>query len=185
MVSLTYGIIRAMKNSQRGFLKAIIIIICAIFILGLVAIVFLYWQTRLALNEARNPQIQTSGPAASTTSNIYEAIAKYDSIIRTIAESSYNGKDYSGSLIPNNISTNNGDGIRTSSSFVIAGMTVSQVISAVSEKGEKIFVITNSGPTQYAVYGQSPDDSTKYFCLDSSGNSNQSVGLGSIKLSCN
>ena len=49
-----------MKNSQKGFLKAFIIIICAIFILGLIAIVVLYVSTRQSLDQARQNAPQTA-----------------------------------------------------------------------------------------------------------------------------
>jgi len=48
-----------MKNTQRGFLKFFIIIVCAIFVVGLVVITFLYLQTYQALNEARTQSNQT------------------------------------------------------------------------------------------------------------------------------
>ena len=58
-----------MKNFQNGFLKAFVIVICAIIIIGIVAIMFLSWQTRQALNEARNPTSQTQPVVLNSSSS--------------------------------------------------------------------------------------------------------------------
>lgn len=169
----------AMKHSQRGFLKVFIIIICAIFVIGLLAKVFLFWQTRQALNEARNPSYTLNPPG-----NIYNMIGKSVIEIDTLAQASYNGKDYSGALVPNNTSMTNGSGINKNYKMPVTGNTTAKVLADAASNSGTLFVITNSGPTAYAVFGRIPTDPTHYYCVDSTGKSQQSVILTSARITC-
>lgn len=178
-----------MKNSQKGFLKALIIIICAVIVIGIVAIALISLQTRQALNEARNPAPVSSNPATSNNPQdqayVYNNVGKYVIDLHTLAQASFNGKDYSLVLKSNNTSMTNGSGI-ISAGFTMPGskQTPGQVLTNVTSNGGTIFVITNTGPTAYAVFGQIPGDPTKYYCVDSTGKSDHAVSLSIARTTC-
>jgi hypothetical protein len=92
--------------------------------------------------------------------------------LRTEAESKYNGTDYSSALTQNNATTTNGAGINS------ADATAVQLYTDASANGDVLFAITsNDGPKSYAIYGSQASNPGKYFCIDSTGSTSQSIAM--------
>jgi hypothetical protein len=82
--------------------------------------------------------------------------------MRTFAETEFKGNSYSSGLTSNNRTAKQGGGI-------ISKGSAKQLLDDVAAQGSMMYAITNSGPTSYAIYVRLISDSTRYFCIDSTG----------------
>ena len=138
-----------MKKYTRGFTLIELLVVIAI--IGILASIVL-----VSLNSARN-----KGKDARVASDVQQ--------LRTAFESGYNGSEYPDL---------NQDAIDASGPQTTATAALLADISA-QTGGTAVAFKTNASAvvTAYAIYGPLPSQtSTKYFCIDSTGKTNQSAG---------
>ncbi len=100
--------------------------------------------------------------------------------IRVEAFSKFNGADYSAALNPGNSTPGNANGIIAGS-----GTKGKMLTDDAVAQGGSVFAITNAGPTQFAIYGSlQAQPANTYFCLDSTGRSDQAVTTATPTVAC-
>ncbi len=142
-----------MKKFTRGFTLIELLVVIAI--IGILASIVL-----VSLNSARN-----KGKDARVISDVQQ--------MRTAFESGYNGSDYA-DLNQNALDA---AGPNTTVTAALAADAVTQ--------GAAINIVTNASATvtTYAIYGSLPSQGgTKYFCIDSTGKTNQNAAANSAAI---
>lgn len=141
-----------MKRYTRGFTLIELLVVIAI--IGILASVVL-----VSLQSARK-----KGADSRVISDVQQ--------MRTQAESSYNGTDYSSTLSVNNAAKTTGAGMQ-----VGAGTVGLQLRDDAAANGGVLFAITDAtGPKTYAIYGALPStNNASYFCIASDGSTKQST----------
>ncbi|OHA24395.1 MAG: hypothetical protein A3D50_00050 [Candidatus Taylorbacteria bacterium RIFCSPHIGHO2_02_FULL_44_12] len=150
-----------MKKYTRGFTLIELLVVIAI--IGILSSVVL-----VSLNTAR-----TKGKDSRIVSDVQQ--------LRTQAESVYNGTDYLTLLTTANTATTNGAGI-----VQTAGTVGKQLSDDAAAQGGRLFAITNTGSTAYAIFGslQSAANATTYFCIDSVGRTAAAVSTTTPTIAC-
>lgn len=141
-----------MKTYTRGFTLIELLVVIAI--IGILSSVVL-----VSLNSARN-----KGKDARVITSVQQ--------VRISAESAYDGTNYSGALAASNSTASAGSGLNLSNAAVNA------LKLDTDNQGSILYAITNAGPTSYAIYGRLPSSDSaayRYFCIDSTGSTSQSV----------
>ena len=149
-----------MKKYTRGFTLIELLVVIAI--IGILASIVL-----VSLNSARN-----KGKDVRIITSVQQ--------LRTHAESSYNGANYlvafSASFTPAATPVNGGG--------IVAGTVPTALINDVADQGSIITVVTNAGPTAYAIYGrQLTTGANSYFCIDSTGKTNTAATIATFAAS--
>ena len=149
-----------MKKYTQGFTLIELLVVIAI--IGILSSVVL-----VSLNSARN-----KGKESRVIASVQQ--------IRTLAETAYNGSDYLGILSSANTVTTNGAGISATDPAAI------QLVADVASQGGRIFAITNTGATQYAIFGSlvASTSNTAYFCISSNGSTQPASGTSTPTISC-
>ncbi|MEK7641893.1 MAG: type II secretion system protein [Patescibacteria group bacterium] len=146
-----------MKKFTRGFTLIELLVVIAI--IGILSSVVL-----VSLNSAR-----AKGKDARIVSDVQQ--------VRTALESGYNGTGYS-DIIGNAANGTNILATITGSSASANALT--QLVADAASQGGALTIRVNSGTANvvssvYAIYGQLASDNTKYFCIDSTGKTNQAA----------
>lgn len=160
-----------MKKYTKGFTLIELLVVIAI--IGILASVVL-----VSLNSARN-----KGKDARVISDVQQ--------IRTALESGYAGSSWPDIKNDGNTGgTAGGNSSCTVNGWNNSGPTASAlnqlIADACTQAGANTVRINTSGaaaPTGYAIYGQLPS-STNWFCIDSTGKTNQGVPTGNIAATC-
>lgn len=125
-------------------------LLVVIAIIGILASIVL-----VSLNSARN-----KGKDARVISDVQQ--------LRTAFESGYNGSSY-----PDLVSN------ATTTAGPQASVTAQLSADAAAQGSVVNFVTNGATATTYAIYARLVSDTTKYFCIDSTGKTNQSAGSNS------
>ncbi|MEI8249241.1 MAG: type II secretion system protein [Candidatus Taylorbacteria bacterium] len=154
-----------LHNKVAGFTLIELLVVIAI--IGILSSVVL-----VSLNSARNKGKDT---------HIISAVSQ----ARTVMESLSNGSDYSGALtgFTATAGTYTGGLQLLLTADAAAGGKLAQVITdATSTNGgtfHVVYVTNGTVPTKYVIYGGLPSQSgQRYFCMDSTGNSNALTASG-------
>lgn len=138
-----------MKKFTRGFTLIELLVVIAI--IGILASIVL-----VSLNSARN-----KGKDARVISNVQQ--------LRTAFESGYNGTNYP------DLAAN-----ATSTSGPQASVTAQLSIDIAAQGSTVNFVTNGATATAYAIYASLPSTAgSRYFCIDSTGKTNQSASANS------
>lgn len=143
------------KMKNKGFTLIELLVVIAI--IGILASVVL-----VSLNSAR-----LKGKDSRVISDVQQ--------LRTEAESKYNGTNY-GATFNNNAADTLANGRHAAG--VVTGTITTQLLddAAAQQTGGQLYAITNgASPTAYAIYGRLASNPDTYFCIDSTGNTDQSV----------
>jgi prepilin-type N-terminal cleavage/methylation domain-containing protein len=146
-----------MKKISRGFTLIELLVVIAI--IGILSSVVL-----VSLNSARN-----KGKDSRIISSVQQT--------RTALEAGYNGSAYP-DVIGNAVNGTNV--LATVSGTSPQANAITALIADAAAQGGALTVRVNSGvanvvSSAYAVYGQLVSDNTKYFCIDSTGKTNQAA----------
>lgn len=101
--------------------------------------------------------------------------------LRSMLESIYSS-DYSAGISASNTANNNGSGFSFSGT---ASTTAQQLLTDASSNSGKIYVTTDSTRNIWAIYGQLPSNTANYFCIDSTGFTNQAKTSNLTATNCN
>ncbi len=155
-----------MKKYTRGFTLIELLVVIAI--IGILASIVL-----VSLNSARN-----KGKDARIISDVQQ--------VRTALESGYNGSGYpdlnyvaancnAASVVTTNLATmSNGSAGNCTNSSGPQNTIINQLVSDAQTQGGNIFVTVANGNNAYALFGRLSSVATNYFCIDSTGKTNQS-----------
>lgn len=157
-----------MKKYTRGFTLIELLVVIAI--IGILASIVL-----VSLNSARN-----KGRDARVISDAQQ--------MRTVLESAFNGTGYpvNGANASCNTAANSNTTATFANCVLSPDAAMNQINADVNAQGSVLYVATLSGNQNYAVRARLVSDTTKYFCIDSTGATNQvDTGTNATAARCN
>ena len=163
-----------MKKSTRGFTLIELLVVIAI--IGILASIVL-----VSLNSARN-----KGRDTRVISDVQQ--------VRTALESGFNGSGYpdlsyvavncdAASVVTGNLATNG----HCTAAAGPDNAVLNQLVNDATSQGGNMFFHVGANNTSYAIFGRMISSNTTYFCIDSSGKTNQSDNGATVAgtITCN